>query len=407
MNDPATGSVQVTEMLFNHGTESHETYHNQYATGMARATRAAFLEAHPEQRPFLLSRSACTGSGSYTAVWTGDNASNYHHLERAIPTTLNLALSGIPFNGPDVGGWAGDVTEELLVDWIKACCLFPFFRIHTCAGTREQTPWSFSSDALRIVRSYIQLRYRLRPYLYQLFCRQEASGEAILRPLIHDYPDDRRFDETTDAFLIGSDLLHAPFVTPNITERSVTLPEGRWYALDTGKWVGGKVVRLRDAASTPLFLRGGAIVPWSAAPDGSHEWNGAAICFLVALESQALPPSEARGLEMDGDSARATVASGNYIWDDGISFAYRRGEQSAIAISARCVDPVTGDAFVEISHDATVAGRIQPEILLPGVWKRLRISIDGADIACSLSQSTLRIAGFAHEVTVATMRNPQ
>ncbi|MCK4514400.1 MAG: hypothetical protein KAU31_04035, partial [Spirochaetaceae bacterium] len=54
MNDPATGSVPATDMLFDAGTKSHETYHNQYALGMASATRAGFEDAHPNERPFLL-----------------------------------------------------------------------------------------------------------------------------------------------------------------------------------------------------------------------------------------------------------------------------------------------------------------------------------------------------------------
>ena len=128
MNDPSTGPADNGDMLFDHGRKTHDTYHNQYALGMAMASRQGFLEAHPDERTFMLCRSGSTGSNRYTAIWTGDNYSNYHHLKNSIATTLNLALSGIPFNGPDAGGFGGDTFPELIRDWYKAGFLFPVMR---------------------------------------------------------------------------------------------------------------------------------------------------------------------------------------------------------------------------------------------------------------------------------------
>jgi alpha-glucosidase len=51
MNDPSTGSVQNSSMLFQRGRLGHATFHNQYALGMAMATRAGFAAAHPGQAP--------------------------------------------------------------------------------------------------------------------------------------------------------------------------------------------------------------------------------------------------------------------------------------------------------------------------------------------------------------------
>jgi alpha-glucosidase len=39
----------------------------------------------------------------FMATWTGDNSSTRKNLEQSIPMTLNLGLSGQPFNGPDLG----------------------------------------------------------------------------------------------------------------------------------------------------------------------------------------------------------------------------------------------------------------------------------------------------------------
>ena len=94
MNDPAVGSAELDEMLFDGGKNEHATYHSQYALGMAKASRDGFSRAEPSLRPFLLSRSGFIGTSRYAAIWTGDNCSNRHHLKSAIPVSVNLALSG-------------------------------------------------------------------------------------------------------------------------------------------------------------------------------------------------------------------------------------------------------------------------------------------------------------------------
>ncbi len=45
MNDPSVGAVELDDMLFDQGRQPHEAYHNQYALGMAKASREGFLAA--------------------------------------------------------------------------------------------------------------------------------------------------------------------------------------------------------------------------------------------------------------------------------------------------------------------------------------------------------------------------
>ena len=159
----------------------------------------------PDERPFVLSRSAAAGSSRWTALWTGDNWSNWHHLRLCIPGTLNLALSGIPFNGPDVPGFGGHADAELAIAWYKAGMLFPFLRNHACKGSVAQEPWQFGPDALAVIRHYVRLRYKLLPYLYQLWVAQAREGTAVMRPLFHDFDsaDGLDLDRIDDQFLVG------------------------------------------------------------------------------------------------------------------------------------------------------------------------------------------------------------
>ena len=83
---------------------------------MTRATYDGLRALRPNERPFVLTRSAYAGVQRYAAVWLGDNHSWWGHLARSIPMLLNMGISGVPFCGVDVGGFDGDCSGELLPD---------------------------------------------------------------------------------------------------------------------------------------------------------------------------------------------------------------------------------------------------------------------------------------------------
>ncbi|MDQ2694889.1 MAG: DUF5110 domain-containing protein [Pseudomonadota bacterium] len=279
MNDPATGYSDDDDMRFQHAAVPHAKYHNQYAHFMARASRKAFDRLDPDGRPFLLTRSAFTGTQRYSAVWTGDNASNWSHLRMSIPCTLNLGLSGVAFNGPDVGGFMGHTTPELLVRWYLAGFLFPFFRNHSGLDSKTQEPWEFDKASLATIRDAITTRYRLLPYLYACFFHHYLTGDPVLRPLLYEY-DGGEYENLDDEYLVGADLLAAPIVHgegggrevvvrgEKCHLRYVTLPPGWWFDLNLGRWTaGGRTFPYAAGLEeVPLFARDGAIIPYYNGP---------------------------------------------------------------------------------------------------------------------------------------------
>jgi len=377
MNEPSTGLVDDQAMLFQQGGVGHDAYHNQYALLMARATRAAMLEARPTQRPFLLSRAGCTGSQRYSAHWTGDNYSSYRHLHRSIGKSVNLALSGIPFNGPDMGGFGGDCDEALILDWFKAAFLFPFFRNHTMHGSRAQEPWAYSKDAMVLLRHYVRLRYRLLPYLYNLFIDQEERGEAVLRPLFYDFQDTPELSLALidDQFMIGPDLMQAPFVHEKQGYREVALPDAQWLRADNGRWLeGGKRVRVRrDKRSTPLFLRAGGLIPFQQQVPTTNRCNLNRIGLLCCL------PAVFSGR-----------AHGRYRADDGISFDYRQGQRTVLEITAR-VD--SRDLHLTVCMHLDGCGPVELTPYTFSRFKNVHLKSDGVPKALRPVKTAMQLTG--------------
>lgn len=323
MNEPSTGPVEARSMLFSSGRVEHEAFRNQYGLAMAQATRAGLQKARPSLRPFVVTRAASTGVGAVAAMWTGDNMSSFTHLARALPTSLNLALSGVAFQGPDVPGFGGDATSDLAVRFYQATFLFPFLRNHSVQGSRHQEPWALGRDALRVIRRMIVLRYRFLPYLYQLFVDHERTGEPVLGTVFMDGPSSKE-SLREDELMIGPHLLHAPVVGPR-QERTVFLPRGLWYCLRTGQWLeGARTIEARVGRSeTALYVRNGAVLPLANRSSIARAQRGEA--GLVSLRDVDLH------LFLHAASGREPVSGSlDYTVDDGATVAYRRGEERRV-----------------------------------------------------------------------------
>ncbi len=261
MNDPSTGNSERDDMLFQNGSAEHQHYHNQYGTMMAKATKMGLEKAHPGKRTFILTRSASAGIQKYSAVWTGDNVSNWDHLRMSIPETLNLSLSGVSFNGPDVGGFVGNTNPKLITRWHQAGFLFPFMRNHSGLNTKNQEVYRFDKNHMGIMKKLINLRYKLLPYLYNQFFQHRVHSEPIIRPMFYEF-DNKEYYGINDQFFVGSNILQAPIVSEK-DERDILLPPGYWFDYFKNTWIkGGKKIKVKCVLSeTKLYIRDGAIIP--------------------------------------------------------------------------------------------------------------------------------------------------
>jgi len=121
---------------------------------------------------------------------------------------------------------------------------------------------SNANELEKTVRTLLNERMSLIPYLYTAFANYHFSGTPPFRALVVDYPQDEKVFRLDDQFLIGGDLMAAPFYD-NIKERPVYFPEGVWYDFRTNqKYQGGQSYTIDyDPEKLPLFVKEHAIIP--------------------------------------------------------------------------------------------------------------------------------------------------
>ncbi|WP_069467712.1 glycoside hydrolase family 31 protein, partial [Actinacidiphila rubida] len=213
----------------------HREAHNVYGLAMARAAYEGLRELRPEQRPFLFSRSGWAGMQRYGGTWSGDVATGWQGLRASLALVLGLGLCGVPYSGPDVGGFTGSPSPELYLRWFQLGAYLPLFRTHSAHDAGRREPWEFGPRVLEHARAALAERTRLLPYFETLAHIARGTGAPYVRPLWWTSPADRALRECGDAFLLGDALLVAPVMEPGSAKRAVRLPRGLWYDTATGE----------------------------------------------------------------------------------------------------------------------------------------------------------------------------
>jgi alpha-D-xyloside xylohydrolase len=253
---------------------------NAYSLVNSRTVYEGQRAAAPDQRVFILTRSAFAGQQHYgAAVWSGDITSTWTALRSQIPAGLGLSLSGIPYWTMDIGGFSvpprfaaehptpadTDEWRELNVRWFQFGTFVPLLRVHGEAPKREM--WELggeSSPAYQTQLKFDRVRYRLLPYLYSLAGGVTHEGGTMMRPLVMDFRGDAKAHDVSDEYMFGPSFLVSPVTTYKARSRSVYLPRAAgWYDFWSGASAAGE--KAIDVAapydSIPVHVRAGSIVP--------------------------------------------------------------------------------------------------------------------------------------------------
>ncbi|MEU0249568.1 glycoside hydrolase family 31 protein [Streptomyces sp. NPDC006235] len=241
----------------------HREAHNVYALCMARAGFEGLRKLAPEERPFLFSRSGWAGMQRYGGTWSGDVATGWPGLRASLALVMGLGLCGVPYSGPDIGGFDGDPSPELYLRWFQLGAYLPLFRTHASLRAGRREPWEFGAEVLEHARVALLERRRLLPYFVTLAHLARRTGAPYVRPLWWAAPEERALRDCGDAFLLGDSLLVAPVLDPGADRRAVQLPRGRWYDTVTERAYEGPAQVLVDAplSRIPVFARAGAVLP--------------------------------------------------------------------------------------------------------------------------------------------------
>jgi len=283
-------------------------YHNLYGFFYGRALYEGMARLD-DRRPVVYGRSVWAGSQRYPAMFLGDQKPSYKHMRAALRAGLNLGLLGFAHWTADIFGLDGKTTPEThqrCAQWALFCPVARYFW-RPAGVDNTRFPWSHNPDVEANFRTYAQLRYRLLPYLYRLAWESYRSGLPPVRPLVLEFPDDARFADMADQFMLGDSLLLAPVLESGAVRRRVLLPAGTWHDFWSGSTFegGGQIEYDAPLHRLPLLVRGGTVLPMGpelpCIPD-DHRFDH---LFL-----HLWPPYPAEGLLYD---------------DDGCSRAYQRG----------------------------------------------------------------------------------
>lgn len=258
----------------NNGTIPGEVYRNAYPLLVSKTVYEGCRTDDPERRPMIFTRCAFPGIQRYGSIfWSGDVGNDWETLKRQIVSGLGLVSTGLPWWTYDAGGFfrPGDQYTnagyiECMLRWIQAGAFQPLMRVHGYMSDTE--PWRYGEEAERIIAKYLELRYRLIPYIYSEASRVTSEGSTLMRPLVFDFPHDEEALKQEIEYMFGPSLLIHPVVEKGAGTYKSYLPanKGGWYDFWTGKHHAGKqyVQTSIDLEKMPVFVKGGSILPWGA-----------------------------------------------------------------------------------------------------------------------------------------------
>jgi alpha-glucosidase/alpha-D-xyloside xylohydrolase len=315
-------------------------------------------------------------------LWSGDVFSTWETLKTQVPIGINTSLTGIPFWGTDIGGFVPtkEFTAELYLRWFQFGAFCTLFRSHGRAW-KLRLPWGWNTgdpgpteinnyvgaaipDASElhnaqvepICRKYLELRYRLLPYLYSAVRECSVTGMPVMRAMWLHYPDDAKAVACGDQYLFGKNLLVAPVVEKGATSRKVYLPRGRWYDFWTTELLEGgrEISREVNLETIPIYVRAGSLLPLGPVKQYAAEKVNDPLSVVI------YPGADDSLLLYEDDGSTFSYRSGDWM---GIQMMWNEAQRSLsldLAPGSRMVPHAPRDLEVKLAQSTksiTFSGR--------------------------------------------------
>lgn len=276
------------------------------------------------KRLFLMTRSSYLGQQRYGSFcWSGDVVSQWNVMRKQIAGGLNYSLCGIPYWNTDIGGffgweygnnWKDVAMQELQVRWMQWGCFMPIMRNH-CSSPMESEIYKFGEEgywAYDVQKKFIELRYRLLPYIYSLCGEATQASGSIMRPFVMDFPRDKKAIRVDNEYMFGRNLLVMPVtdslytyydtkarkgftsvadVAKAVKNVKVYLPQGaKWYNFWTNEQhAGGQTVNMPCPIDImPVYVKAGSILPFGPAVQYATEkkWDNLEIRIYPGADGE-------------------------------------------------------------------------------------------------------------------------
>ncbi|KAF2756558.1 neutral alpha-glucosidase ab [Pseudovirgaria hyperparasitica] len=339
---------------------------------MSKSSHDACLAVYPDERPFVLTRSATAGSMRYCAsTWSGDNVTSWDGMKGANALSLTASFCLLHCYGHDIGGFEGpQPSAELLVRWVQQGIYSPRFAINCFKTSPDNNsvgdiiePWMYP-EVLTVVRKALRRRYELIPYLYSLMLNSHLHAMPPQRWTGWGYESDpevwtsRVLKDGETEYWLGDALLVGGVFEAGANKARMYLPKGpRFVDVHTAQlYSGGQWVEIEShwEKSIPVLARVGAAIPIG---------KPVQVLSVGDKENTAnLSVDDYRGIEIFPDTEYFETEWMNNVWyeDDGVSRT--DNTISEFAISYRWTSQE-----VEIQYEEKLKGGYQPP------WRTLSI----------------------------------
>jgi alpha-glucosidase (family GH31 glycosyl hydrolase) len=251
-----------------------DVYHNQYPVDWMKLNRTAIREAGLTGEVLTYNRAGYTQTPRHALmVWEGDQLTTwgfYDGFQSAIRGLINGGLSGITLNHSDVGGYTsimqlGDEysrEQQLFMRWAEMSAFTSLMRTHEGNQPTANVQVYSNNEVMEHFARMTTVYTSLSTYRRMLFDEAETLGYPVVRHMWLQYNDDPEVFEHELQFLLGSDVLVAPYVEPCLIstctfQQAVYLPVDTWVHLWTGEqFEGGQTVSVDAPIGYPaVFYR--------------------------------------------------------------------------------------------------------------------------------------------------------
>ncbi|KAF9448364.1 glycoside hydrolase family 31 protein [Macrolepiota fuliginosa MF-IS2] len=228
--------IPHTSVVFHDNSDPYRM-HNTYSVIYNELVFNLLRERFGEGEAVLFARSSTVGGQRFPVHWGGDCESTWEAMAEALRGLLSLTASGFGYASHDIGGFEGHPDPEIYQRWAAFGLFSSHSRLHGSSSYR--VPWNYGEEAAKNMAAWLDAKYRLMPYIYNLSIQARLYGHPIQRAMFLEFPEDRTTHHLDRQYMLGPSILVAPVFVPLGEESEYYLPAGKW----TNFWDRERVVQ--------------------------------------------------------------------------------------------------------------------------------------------------------------------